>query len=69
MSSNCQLCNATIDPVHDKHYYCDRCMDPKILYCPDCTPNSERCPRCGGDLEYHRESITKRMFQKRVIRG
>ncbi len=69
MSSYCKKCNAAIDPVHDKHYYCKHCEDPMIVYCPDCTPVGERCPICGGSLEYHRESITKRAFQKRIIRA
>lgn len=69
MSNYCCACKAPIEPEHDKHYYCGRCGDPRILFCPDCAPGNNRCPACGSDLEYHHESITKKAFHNPATRG
>ncbi len=69
MSGYCNKCNAAIDLVHDKHYHCSRCGDTKILFCPDCTPGSNNCPGCGGGLDYHRESITRKAFHNPATRS
>lgn len=69
MSEYCYACKASIEPAHDKHYYCDHCDDPRVLFCPDCTPRGNRCPICGRDLEYHSESITRKAFHNPATRG
>ncbi len=69
MSKYCHTCKASIEPAHDNHYYCERCVDPRILFCPDCVARNNRCPQSGGELEYHRESITRKAFHNPATRG
>ncbi len=69
MTEYCLTCKAPVDMAHDKHYYCERCDEPRIVFCPECVPRNNSCPRCGGDLEYHGESITRKAFHNPATRG
>lgn len=37
--------------------------------CQGTAPRDKRCPVCGGDLEYHDESITRKAFHNPAARG
>jgi hypothetical protein len=69
MSEKCHDCGVELDIEHDEHYRCDNCEEPRVLFCPSCHPRNERCPRCGGGLDFHEESITKKTFFNPATRG
>jgi len=69
MTETCSACGNGIESAHDAHWICPDCEAPRVLFCKACAPSPQRCPRCGKDLEYHRESIMKKGFFNSSTRG
>jgi len=69
MSQACHSCARELDLSHDAHYRCPECKDLVVCFCPCCAPHEESCPMCGGRLDYHEASITKKVFFNPATRG
>ncbi len=68
MTEYCHACGNDVESAHDAHWSCPGCESPLVIYCKNCDPSPPRCPRCGKDLEYHRESTTRKAFHNPATR-